>query len=105
MITECLRCLFVTKCAKLMGGMDLVKCEDFTEYRDYRKVEHGTWNYYSTTMMECSVCGRHTARHRFEFCPHCGAAMMMSKVQLKQDSPDNWPQLSLFDNHTGGHNQ
>ncbi len=35
----------------------------------------GTWSSYSSTMMECSVCKRHTARHRYEFCPHCGARM------------------------------
>jgi hypothetical protein len=39
------------------------------------KVIHGKWLYYSTTMMECSICKRHTARHRFAFCPHCGAQM------------------------------
>ena len=39
----------------------------------YKKQIKGTWKYYSTTMMECSVCGRHTAKHRYEFCPHCGA--------------------------------
>ena len=35
----------------------------------------GTWKYYSSTMMECSNCSRHTAYHRYEFCPHCGARM------------------------------
>lgn len=35
----------------------------------------GRWEYYSTTMMECSNCKRHTARHKFSYCPHCGAAM------------------------------
>ncbi len=38
-------------------------------------ITHGYWTYYSVTMMECSVCKRHTARHRFEYCPHCGAVM------------------------------
>ncbi len=38
-------------------------------------IVHGRWTSYSTTMMECSVCKRHTARHRFEYCPHCGAKM------------------------------
>lgn len=37
------------------------------------KREPAVWVRYSTTMMECSRCGRHTARHRFEYCPHCGA--------------------------------
>ena len=35
----------------------------------------GKWTYYSTTMQECSNCKRHTARHKFKFCPHCGAEM------------------------------
>ena len=37
------------------------------------EVKTGTWLWYSTTMMECSNCKRHTARHKFEYCPHCGA--------------------------------
>lgn len=56
----------------------------------------GTWLYYSTTMMECSVCGRHTARHRFEFCPHCGS-QMLPKIQVKEESMIDGAQLSLFD--------
>ena len=38
-------------------------------------VVHGRWRYYSATMQECSECQRHTARHKFKFCPHCGALM------------------------------
>ena len=38
-------------------------------------VRHGRWDYYSSTMQECSVCKRHTPRHRYTFCPHCGAKM------------------------------
>lgn len=37
--------------------------------------EPAVWVRYSTYMMTCSRCGRHTARHRFEYCPHCGAKM------------------------------
>jgi hypothetical protein len=40
-----------------------------------RASTRGKWLYYSTTMMECSVCKRHVARHRFAFCPHCGTEM------------------------------
>ena len=40
-----------------------------------KEVKHGTWLWYSSTMMECSNCKRHTARHKFEYCPHCGAEM------------------------------
>jgi ribosomal protein L37E len=61
----------------------------------------GTWLYYSTTMMECSVCGRHTAKHRFEYCPHCGSAMI-PKIQNKEDKPTDWEQLTLFDSIVGG---
>lgn len=37
--------------------------------------KHGRWGPYSTSMMVCSVCNRHTARHRYKYCPHCGARM------------------------------
>ena len=42
---------------------------------DVAPVRHGRWVYYSTTMQECSNCQRHTARHKFKYCPHCGAIM------------------------------
>lgn len=64
----------------------------------------GVWKPYSTTMQECGVCGRHTARHRFEFCPHCGAKML-PKIQLRKDDSVDWEQLTLFDLHTGGRSQ
>ena len=35
----------------------------------------GRWEYYSSTMQECSVCKRHTARHKYDYCPRCGADM------------------------------
>ena len=47
--------------------------------KGYRKVERGEWEPYSTTMMECSVCKRHTPRHRYNFCPNCGADMRGEK--------------------------
>lgn len=49
--------------------------EDDGEYFHFviDEQQTGEWNYYSTTMMECSVCKRHVARHRFAFCPHCGS--------------------------------
>ena len=37
--------------------------------------KRGNWVYYSTTMQECSNCKRHTARHKFKYCPYCGAVM------------------------------
>lgn len=42
---------------------------------DVAIVRHGRWDYYSSTMQECSVCKRHTPRHRYTFCPNCGAKM------------------------------
>lgn len=42
---------------------------------DVAPVKHGQWKRYSTTMMECSLCGKHTARHKYNFCPNCGAKM------------------------------
>ena len=44
---------------------------------DAVEVKYGHWDWYSSTMMECSICKRHTARHRFEYCPHCGAKMSL----------------------------
>ena len=38
-------------------------------------VKNGNWVYYSATMQECSNCKQHTARHKFKYCPHCGATM------------------------------
>lgn len=45
------------------------------------KQEPATWVRYSTSMMACSRCGRHTARHRFEYCPHCGAPIRERKEE------------------------
>ena len=42
---------------------------------DVTEVKHGEWKHYSTTMMECSICGKHTAKHRYNYCPNCGAKM------------------------------
>ena len=42
---------------------------------DVAPVGHGQWEHYSTTMMVCSICGKHIARHRYNYCPNCGAKM------------------------------
>ena len=42
---------------------------------DVAPVIRGRWTRYSTFMMSCTICGRHTARHKFSYCPHCGAKM------------------------------
>lgn len=59
--------------------------------------KQGTWDYYSTTMMECGVCGRHVPRHRYEFCPHCGSSMTKAEVAL-DEMATYWQQLTLFGN-------
>ena len=51
---------------------------------DVEPVRHGRWKRYSTTMMECSLCGKHTARHKFNYCPNCGA-----KMGLEGENNDN----------------
>ena len=45
------------------------------------KREPAVWVRYRTPMMACPRCGRHTARHRFEYCPHCGAPMRERKEE------------------------
>lgn len=42
---------------------------------DMEPVRYGKWKYYSPTMMECSICKRHASRHKFKYCPNCGAKM------------------------------
>lgn len=64
-------------------------------------VTSGTWTYYSSTMMECSICGKHVARHRYKFCPECGSSMA-PKIQLHKDESTAWEQLTLFPLNTGG---
>ena len=96
----CEKCKANKVCDHNLWGFET--CDNFIPINT---TERGYWKYYSTTMMECNACGRHTARHRFEFCPHCGSSMTLLKAQLKQDSQEDWQQLSLFDPHTGGHSQ
>ena len=58
-----------------MYTAEILEAIDEVPTVDAAPVVHGRWEYYSTTMMECSNCKRHTARHKFEYCPHCGAVM------------------------------
>ena len=55
----------------------LLACRIINErpIEDVVEVKHGHWKHYSTTMMECSSCKRHVPRHKYEFCPYCGAIM------------------------------
>ena len=58
-----------------MDGLDVIRHLNTLPTVDAVPVVHGRWRYYSTTMQECSECQRHTARHKFKYCPHCGAIM------------------------------
>ena len=62
----------------------------------YTKNYTGTWNYYSTTMMECSVCKKHVPKHRYNYCPECGSRMLPNSPK-KPVEDDGWKQLTLFD--------
>ena len=46
---------------------------------DVAPVVHGRWERYSTSMMSCSICRKHTARHKFNYFPNCGARMEGTK--------------------------
>jgi hypothetical protein len=54
-----------------------VACEFLNGIKDAEVIEqmHGEWEYYTHTMMVCSICKRHVPRHKSEYCPHCGAKM------------------------------
>ena len=56
-------------------GMDEVNEACQMGMEALKALRSGRWKRYSTTMMECSLCGKHTARHRFNYCPNCGAKM------------------------------
>lgn len=81
--TEIRYCLPCQEAGKDCNGLycracwvdDMMKDVDDVPTADVAPVIRGCWTRYSTTMMSCSVCGRHTARHKFSYCPHCGAIM------------------------------
>lgn len=50
---------------------------------DVEPVRHGRRKRYSTTMMECSLYNKHTARHKFNYCPSCG-----SKMDLEEENDE-----------------
>ena len=63
------------RCKRPNMRCDFRKALDDVPTVDAVPVVHGRWRYYSTTMQECSECQRHTARHKFKYCPHCGSFM------------------------------
>ena len=46
-------------------------------------IGEGVWKLYSSTMMECSVCGKHVPYHRYQYCPHCGSKNSMEVANEK----------------------
>ena len=46
-------------------------------------ISEGVWKLYSSTMMECSVCGTHVPYHRYKYCPHCGSKNSMEVANEK----------------------
>jgi hypothetical protein len=48
---------------------------DYAPSADVELVRHGCWEKHSVSMMVCSLCGKHTAKHNFKYCPNCGARM------------------------------
>ena len=53
---------------------------EFLYEEGYKKQTAGTWEYYTSTMMECSACKRHVPRHQYEYCPHCGSKMSKENI-------------------------
>jgi hypothetical protein len=54
---------------------DVIHAETEMPEARVEEIVYGIWKYYSTTMMECSVCQKHVPRHRYKRCPNCGAHM------------------------------
>ena len=98
---SCIKCIHHDICVRhyICGFNKEAGCRDFKNIDDLRELKYGTWKPYSTTMMECSVCGRHTARHRFDYCPHCGAKMIADDTKL--DNHEIYEQLSFFSSSEG----
>ena len=49
---------------------------EISETIEAEPVRNGRWERYSATMQECSVCKKHTAVHRYKYCPECGAKLV-----------------------------
>ena len=57
-------------------------------------LQTGYWEYYSTTMMECSICKKHVPRHRYRFCPECGSLMSVNQKKTSKVE-ESWEQLVI----------
>lgn len=52
-----------------------MECIEKAQPVDARPVVYAEWLNSSKTMVECSNCKKHAPRHRYSFCPFCGAEM------------------------------
>lgn len=71
---ECFRCIHFKVCARHMGGMNLVRCED------YEEPHIGKWEKFGYKW-KCSSCGSKVnidgtpLENGLLYCSHCGAKM------------------------------
>lgn len=67
--------LVAVGCSEKYIYSKMMECINKAPAEDVRPVVYTEWDYYSTTMMECRNCGKHVPRHRYDFCPRCGATV------------------------------
>ena len=94
-MTACVTCSHFPVCSRIMGGMNLVQCQDYDEvrYGEWLKInERQFMDGSNETLYECSLCHRDVSvAHEhyilsdkvvstlYPYC-HCGAKMTGGKV-------------------------
>ncbi len=75
-MNECVKCIHFPVCSRLMGGMNLERCEDFRNSANAEEVRHGHWIKITCYPMgyKCSECG-YIKRYSKPYCEICGAKM------------------------------
>lgn len=75
---SCIKCIHFDICVRhsICGFNKELGCKDFKDSTYFAEVKQGAWNFYSNTLMECSICGMCTGWHKFAFCPYCGSGMV-----------------------------
>ena len=53
----------------------ILQAIDYAPTADVEPVKHGKWLEHTVSMMMCSHCWKHVAKHHFNYCPNCGAKM------------------------------
>lgn len=75
---ECLNCIHFQVCSRHMGGMDLMKCEDYKEelHAEWIPIDvyYSPMNRYVIQGYRCSNCKTKFDNYS-NYCPHCGAIM------------------------------